>query len=114
MFLSKWFDTQETDNFAKAMADDLIGRIPASMAGGQKAITADRLRNAHEAIIARAAAYARDHKLNWYRKARLGNTFRWILLEKGYDKEFVDAWTHNVLVAVSSPQPRAAAQDTRS
>lgn len=107
MSLLSWFDTRVTDEFANAIADDLAGRVPVSVEGGQKPVTPERLRNAHEAIVARASAFARDHKLNWYTKARLGNTFRWILLEKGYEKEFADAWTHNVLVAVSTPASRA-------
>lgn len=101
MLLFGWFDTREADTFAKAIADDLMGRLPASVEDGGKKLTPERVHNAHQAIIARAGAFARDHKLNWYRKAHLGNTFRWVLLEKGYDKEFVDIWTHNLLVAVS-------------
>ena len=101
MPLFGWFDTREADMFAKAIVDDLMGRIPVSSDDGGKIITPERVHNAHQAIIARASAFARSHKLNWYKKAQLGNTFRWTLLERGYDKEFVDTWTHNLLVAVS-------------
>ena len=101
MAIFGWFDTQEADTFAQSIADDLTGRIPTHDGESRKKVTPDRVRNAHEAIIARASAFARLHKLNWYKKAHLGNTFRWVLLERGYDKEFVDAWTHNLLVAVS-------------
>ena len=100
MALFGWFDTSESNTFAKALAEDLTSRVP--LDGVQRgAIAPDRLRNAHEAIMTRSSAFARTHKLNWYTKAHLGNTFRWILQEKGYDKEFVDTWTHNVLVAVT-------------
>jgi hypothetical protein len=101
MPLFGWFDTREADVFAKAIADDLMGRVPVSAVGATKSLTPERMHNAHQAIIARAGAFARDHKLNWYRKAHLGNTFRWTLVEQGYDKEFVETWTHNLLVAVS-------------
>ena len=96
-----WFDTKEADAFAKAIADDLAGRIPVVTDESRKKLTPDRLSNAHEAIIARASAFGRTHKLNWYKKAHLGNTFRWQLLEMGYDKAFVDTVTHNLLVAIS-------------
>ena len=101
MAIFGWFDTQEADIFAQSIADDLTGRIPIHVEESRKKVTPDRVRNAHEAIIARASAFARLHKLNWYKKAHLGNTFRWVLLERGYDKKFVDTWTHNLLVAVS-------------
>lgn len=102
MSMFRWFDTREADTFAKAVADDLAGRIPAPMGEHQKKITPERMGNAHEAITARASAFGRVQKPNWYKKAHLGNTFRWALLEKGYDKEFADTWTHNLLVAISS------------
>ena len=101
MSILSWFDTREADLFAKAIADDLMGRIPVSAEASGKAITPERVNNTHQAIITRASAFARTHKLNWYKKAHLGNTFRWVLLEKGYEKGFVDTWTHNLLVSVS-------------
>lgn len=102
MAIFGWLDTTEADAFAKSVADDLAGRIPMPAGDSRKQITPERLRNTHEAIITRAAAFARNHKLNWYKKAHLGNTFRWVLLEKGYEKAFVETWTHNLMVAVSS------------
>ena len=101
MSIFGWFDTQEADTFAKSIADDLTGRIPLSVGESRKQVTPDRVRKTHEAFVGRAGAFARVHKINWYKRAHLGNTFRWVLLEKGYDKEFVDTWTHNLLVAVS-------------
>ena len=103
-----WFDTAEADKFARAIADDLSGRIPAPTGSSGKVVTAERMHNAHQAIISRASAFARTHKLNWYTRAHLGNTFRWTLLEKGYDKAFVDTWTHNLLVAISASRNPAA------
>jgi hypothetical protein len=96
-----WFDTREADTFAMAIAEDLMGRISINVDDSGKKATPERVSNAHQAIVSRASAFARVHKLNWYKKAHLGNIFRWALLEKGYDKEFVDTWTHNLLVAVS-------------
>ena len=101
MSILGWFDTKEADAFANAFADDIVGRIPAPSEESRKRLTSDRLRNAHEAIIARAGAFGRAHPLNWYKKAHLGNTFRWLLLERGYDKAFVDTVTHNLLLAIS-------------
>jgi hypothetical protein len=101
MSIFGWFDTNEVDAFAKAVADDLVGRIPATSEENRKEPTLERLHNANEAIISRASAFGRRHNLNWYKKAHLGNTFRWILLERGYDTKLVDTVTHNLLVAIS-------------
>ena len=107
MAIFKWLDTSEVDGFAKAIAEDLMGRLPLVVEGRQKPLTQERLHNAHQAIVARTASFGRTHKVNWFKKARLGNTFRWTLLEKGYDKPFVDTWTHNVLVALAAPSSPA-------
>ncbi len=47
--------------------------------------------------------------LNIYKKARLGNQFRWALKEAGYPKAFVETWTYELitLVALKSAPPRA-------
>lgn len=107
MPLFGWFDKREADTFARAVADDLSGRIPPAAEDTKKKMTSDRVRNAHDAILSRANAFARTHRLNWYKKAHLGNTFRWVLLERGYDKEFVDAWTRNLLVALTNSKRTA-------
>ena len=96
-----WFNTKEVDAFARELAKDLIGRLPPSSEGSNKTITPERFRNTREAIISRAAAFARTHKINWYKKAHLGNTFKWELRGAGYEQQFIDAMTYDVLVAVT-------------
>ncbi len=99
MALLTWFDTHEVDEFARALAQDLIGRLP-PVDPGRKA-TPERLRNTRDAILSRASAFARMRKVNWFKKAHLGNTFKWALLDAGYDQQFVDAMTHDVVVAIT-------------
>lgn len=102
MGLFNWFNTSEVDEFAKAIAKDLVGRLPPVNSGGSKKVTPERVNNAREAVLARANAFARNHKINWYRKAHLGNTFKWELLNAGCDQEFADTWTYDLMVAISS------------
>jgi hypothetical protein len=89
----QWFDTSEVDALAAAITAELVQRVPPSRLESRERRDALRLRNAHEAIFARAAKFARTHKLNVYKKARLGNQFRWALREAGYPAEFVEAWS---------------------
>ena len=35
-----------------------------------------------------------EHKLNAYKKAQLGNKFKWTLKDKGYDTAYVDQVTN--------------------
>lgn len=94
-----WFETDEVKEFARVLAQDLSGRFPPPPR--DRKITPQAMRNMHEAIVDRAAAFARNHKLNWYKKAYLGNTFKWALSDAGYDIEFVNAMTHDLLVAIT-------------
>ena len=97
----RWFNTKEVDEFARALAQDLIGRLPPPTAGTSKKFTPERLNNTRQALQARAMAFARTQKLNWYKKAHLANTFKWELREAGYEGKFVDAWTYDLMVSVS-------------
>lgn len=101
MGILRWFDTAEVDELAMAIAAELVKRVPPARLDSHTKKAADRLRNTHEAIFARAGKFARTHKLNVYKKARLGNQFRWALKEAGYPREFVDAWTYELVALVT-------------
>ena len=107
MAILTWFDTNEVDEFARALAQDLIGRLPALDLGNAKKTTPERLRNTREAILSRTAAFARTHNVNWYKKAHLGNTFKWELRGAGYEQQFIDAMTYDVLVAITPVKRKA-------
>jgi hypothetical protein len=51
-------------------------------------------------MVLDAKQFGQTHKLNIYKKAKLGNAFKWILLEKGYDAQFVDELTKEVILAL--------------
>lgn len=101
MGIIQWFDTAEIDELARSIAAELVKRVPPSALDSHTKKAADRLRNTHEAIFARAGKYARAHKLNIYKKARLGNQFRWALREAGYPREFVEAWTYELVTLIT-------------
>jgi hypothetical protein len=97
----RWFDTAEVDELARSVAAELIKRVPPTSLDSHTKKSADRLRNTHDAIFARAGKFARTHELNIYKKARLGNQFRWALKEAGYPEEFVESWTHELVLLVT-------------
>lgn len=101
MGLLKWFDTGEVDELARAIAAELVKRVPPASLDSHAKKAADRLRNTQDAIFARAGKFARTHRLNIYKKARLGNQFRWALREAGYPREFVETWTHELVLLVT-------------
>ncbi len=105
-----WFRTREVDELAAAIAAELVKRVPPSALESRTRKAAERLRNTHDAIFARAGKFARTRPLNVFQRARLGNQFRWALKEAGYPPEFVDSWTYELAILVTlSNAPRRAA-----
>ncbi len=101
MKIFQWFETREIDALAAAIAAELVQRVPPSALDSPTRKAADRLRNTHDAIFARAAKFARTHRLNIYKKARFGNQFQWALKEAGYPSEFVESWTYELVTLIT-------------
>lgn len=101
MAIFKWFDTTEVDELARSIIAELIKRVPPSALDSHDRKAASRLRNTHDAIFARAGKFARTHDLNIYKKARLGNKFRWAIREAGYPSEFVESWTYELVTLIT-------------
>src|SRR6266545_806773 len=101
MAIFQWFDTEEIDEFAQSIAAELVKRAPPAGLEAHDEKTSKRLRNTHHAVFSRAERFARTHRLNIYKKARLGNQFRWALKEAGYPPEFVDSWTYELVTLIT-------------
>jgi hypothetical protein len=87
------FDAREASDFGERLAKLLIERTPEEGSIGKR-----RLTKKHEAMLhqleQQVTKFKAEHKLNVYRKAKLGNRFKWVLREKGYDAEYVDQLTN--------------------
>lgn len=93
---------KDVDGFAKELAQELAKRYPPALdqAGGQT-LSEKRLTRILEDVCNKAVAYKNEHKLGVYKKARLGNTFRWELEERGYSKAFIETATEGLVVYLS-------------
>lgn len=96
-----WFDCREVDAFADGIVADLVKRVPPGAVGAAAKKAAQRLRTTQDMIFSRAETFAGSHRLNLYKKAHLGNRFKWALREAGYPDEFVDALTHELVTVVT-------------
>ena len=91
------------DQFAKELAQDIAKRYPPQMDKGsaERKISQKRLSTILEDAFSRAVDFRDQHRLGVYKKARLGNTFRWELEELGYTKEFIDLATEGLVVYIA-------------
>jgi hypothetical protein len=100
-----WFDTAEVDAFVDRTIADLRQRIPPASLNdeGRKGAKAGaKFEKAHDNILRDAQTFARQHRPNFYKKARLANRFKWGLLAAGYSKDFVDAFAIKVASVVAA------------
>jgi hypothetical protein len=93
---------KDVDGFAKTLAQDLAKRYPPALdKGTERKISQKRLTTILEDTFSRAIDFRREHKLGVYKKARLGNTFRWELQEMGYSDKFVEVATEGLVVYIT-------------
>lgn len=90
------------DEFARALVTEVTTRYTPEMAAAGKGKKAEaRLGKALEVVERRVEEYRRANKLGVYGKARVGNTFKWELKERGYDAAFVEDVTRAVIMSLS-------------
>ncbi|MEI7679857.1 MAG: hypothetical protein WCK07_10705 [Betaproteobacteria bacterium] len=93
---------KDVDMFAKTLAQDLAKRYPPALdKGNERKISQKRLTTILEDTYTRAVTYKTEHKLGVYKKARLGNTFRWELQDMGYSEKFVELATEGMIVYIT-------------
>ena len=93
---------KDIDTFAKTLAQDLAKRYPPALdKGNERKISQKRLTTILEDTYTRAVAYKTEHKLGVYKKARLGNTFRWELQDMGYSEKFIELATEGIIVYIT-------------
>ncbi|HKU45532.1 MAG TPA: hypothetical protein VJQ58_01515 [Burkholderiales bacterium] len=96
-----WLDFRDVDAFADGVVADLVKRSPPAGMQMPAKKAAERLRRGQDVIFARAEAYAREKKPGFYRKARLGNRVRWALREAGYEQEFADILSEELVAVIT-------------
>lgn len=87
--LFSWFDARESKVFGKALAQHFIDGVPVATTRGNKSFE-EKTGKVFKRMAAQIADFKQKNKLNTYKKAQLGNTFQWCLLDAGFDRAYVD------------------------
>src|SRR5690349_16225836 len=91
----------EIDEFAVTLAADLGRRFPPASEARTDAGAKYQLKVILEGLGARAVRYQTEHKLSIYKKAKLGNTFKWKLKELGYSDDFTERATKEIVTRLA-------------
>ncbi|HYL71810.1 MAG TPA: hypothetical protein VEY89_10965, partial [Candidatus Dormibacteraeota bacterium] len=126
--LFKWLDGSEATQVGTTLADDFCLRSPrgAARAGPCRAHGAEPQKFLHKFLhqVDRAVV---PLDLNVFKRAKLANSFKWRLLEKGVEADFADELTQALVMRLmragagrvaaegsSSSTPRGKARDAHS
>lgn len=100
---------KDVDEFARRLAEEVSKRYPPELdQSKEKKISHNRIARVLEDAYAKAIEFQQEKHLGVYGKAKLGNTFRWELAEKGYSKTFVEMATEGLIVYITRKSPPAA------
>lgn len=102
MAIRDLFNTRELEEFATDLAEDLKRRFPPASEARTDPGAQHQIKVILQGLGARAVRYRQEHKLGIYRKAKLGNVFRWKLKELGYSDQFVERATKEIVTRLAA------------
>jgi hypothetical protein len=92
-----WFDAREANRFGESLAGYFAERLAADSRLADKKFAA-KAQQVLASMGRQVDEFKRANKLNVYKKAQLGNAFRWKLRDAGYDTAYVDELTEWLMV----------------
>jgi hypothetical protein len=101
MALLKSLDTKDLEEFAIGLAADMARRFPPASEKRTDPGAVHQFKVILEGLGARAVRYREQHKLGLYKKAKLGNVFKWKLKELGYSPAFVERATKELVTRLA-------------
>lgn len=95
------FSTRELQEFATDLANDLGRRFPPDSEKRTDPGAKHQVKVIVEGLATRAVRYHEQNKLGVYKKAKLGNVFKWKLKELGYSDEFIENATKEIVTRLA-------------
>jgi tetratricopeptide (TPR) repeat protein len=110
--LLKWLNAREATEVGAALADDFVlhsksGSAATRRKGVKPGAQGQELQRFLQRFLQRVDREARPLKLNLFKRAKLANSFKWRLLEKGVESQLVDELTQALVLRLGANQPSA-------
>jgi tetratricopeptide (TPR) repeat protein len=114
--LFDWFNAREAAAVGAALADDFVLQSASAPRNGQAAARGQELQKFLQKFLQRVDRDARPLQLNLFKRAKLANSFKWRLLEKGVERDVVDELTQALVLRLNATpgtaSPAGAARGT--
>jgi hypothetical protein len=96
----EWFNAREAQKIASDLANQFAPKAPAAAGAANHAPNAQDDAALQE-LLRRVDTDQRLVNLNFYKKAKFANSFKWRLLENGIEPRTADRVTNSLLVHLS-------------
>jgi tetratricopeptide (TPR) repeat protein len=111
MMLLEWFNASEAAKIGAELADQFAPQ-QATRAGTHSIQSASKKQGDDlHLILQRADRDVRGLRLNFYKKAKFANSFKWRLIENGVEPAIADGLTQSLILHLSQDQPKATSSD---
>lgn len=87
-----WFDAKAAQAFGSELAKTFMGRVPLNAEFKEPKFEA-RAKSAIAQMERSVEDFRQRNPLNMFQKAKLGNAFKWALLDAGYPQDTADRLT---------------------
>ena len=104
-----WFNGREAAEVGTSLADEFAPRTAAGTARIEKALNGERS-NALLELLRRADRDVRTLRLNFYKKAKFANSFKWRLIENGVKPQVANEVTQCLILHLSQRMTDAASR----
>jgi hypothetical protein len=101
MALFGLLNTVDLESFATELANDLGRRFPPASEARTDPGAKHQIKVILQGLSVRALRYQAENKLGVYKKAKLGNVFKWKLKDLGYSDEFAERATKEIVTRLA-------------
>lgn len=95
-----WFDARDAKAFGESLASFFIERVPRDDRIKEKKF-AVKTQKVLENMQRQTLRFKAEHRLNIYKKAQIGNAFKWRLKEAGFEEAYIERITEWLMLQIS-------------
>jgi len=112
MNILKMMSADREKVFAQELVQRLAKELPPSLMDKRRTVlSVNKVTRLLERTYQAAFKYQQEHRLGFFKRASLANSFKWELREAAYPDDFVDLATEGLVVELSKARK---AQDTKA
>src|SRR5215467_5057536 len=102
--LLHWLDARAATRVGATLADDVVMQQAAGSRAAARGDSSGRVQKVLQRFLQRVDRETRALELNLFKRAKLANSFKWRLLEKGIDREIADELTQALILRLTPSQ----------